>query len=94
MPLPMFAKMILSINYMLSETEKRTNYMVRCDKCDEEMFTATISTQIPSSIPVMLVNRKERSFNSAKTELLCYVCPKCGRVELYAKDPKALKIRE
>ena len=69
--------------------------MIKCHNCDEEMFTATINSEVPASLPVVLYNRGKGFFSSEhKTELLCYVCPKCGHVELYAKDPQRLIIRE
>ena len=69
--------------------------MIKCHQCDEEMFLAKINSQYPGSLPVMLCNRGKGLFSSEyKTELLCYVCPKCGHIELYAKEPQKLIIRE
>ncbi len=74
------------------EKKRGFKLMIRCNKCDVEMFTASINTTYPASLPVMLVNREKGLFATEhKSELLCYVCPECGHIELYAKNPQKLK---
>ena len=67
--------------------------MIRCEKCDAEMFDAKISSMGPV-LPVLLTRREKGICGCEyRDELLCYVCPECGRIELYAKEPKKLKGR-
>lgn len=43
--------------------------------------------------PALLTNKKKGVFESEKrSAVLCYVCPQCGYIELYAEDPKGLKL--
>ena len=42
--------------------------------------------------PLILKNKRNGILDSEKrTDVICYVCPECGYIELYAKDPKRLK---
>ena len=74
------------------EPKRGLKLMIRCNMCEVEMFTASIDSVHPGYLPVMLVNREKGLFATEyKSELLCYVCPECGHIELYAKDPKKLR---
>jgi len=43
--------------------------------------------------PLILTNKKKGIWESEKRcYVLCYVCPECGYIELYAEKPKELKI--
>lgn len=64
---------------------------MRCNKCDTEMFNAKLTAS--NLYPVILANKKKGIFEpSEKCDVLCYVCPKCGYIELYAEKPEKLKI--
>ena len=59
---------------------------MRCAKCDTEMFNANL-------FPVVLTNKKKGIWEYEKRcNALCYVCPQCGYIELYAEKPKELKL--
>lgn len=64
---------------------------MKCVKCETEMFKAMLSGN--SLYPVMLINKKKGLFEDEKrSEVSCYVCSNCGYIELYADNPKELKI--
>ena len=64
---------------------------MKCSKCSEEMFHAQLTGN--TLYPVLLTNKKKGFMESEKrSAVLCYVCPKCGYIELYAEEPKKLKI--
>ena len=64
---------------------------MKCNKCDSEMFHANLTGN--GLYPALLTNKKKGVFESEKrSAVLCYVCPQCGYIELYAKDPKQLKL--
>lgn len=68
--------------------------MKKCDKCDVEMFTADICSIFPSPAPLILRKRNKGFFETeCRSELECYVCPECGYIELYAKEPKKIRGR-
>ncbi len=68
--------------------------MIKCDKCNVEMFTSNICSVIPATIPVILENKNKGFFETTcRSEVECYVCPECGHIELYAKDPKKIRGR-
>ena len=65
---------------------------MKCGKCGEEMFRAQL-TDGASLFSVRLTNKKKGFLESEKrSAVLCCVCPKCGYLELYAEDPKGLKL--
>ena len=64
---------------------------MRCTKCDTEMFNAKLIGN--ALYPLILTNKKEGLFKVEKRcNALCYVCPECGYIELYAEKPKELKL--
>ena len=64
---------------------------MQCTKCDTEMFNAKLTGDILH--PVMLTNKKDGIWEPEKRcYVLCYVCPNCGYIELYAEKPKELKL--
>jgi predicted nucleic-acid-binding Zn-ribbon protein len=64
--------------------------MMKCVKCDSEMIQAELTGN--NMYPLILKNKKKGIFDSEmRMDVLCYVCPECGYIELYAKDPKKLK---
>lgn len=65
---------------------------MKCIKCGEEMFRAQL-TDGASLCPVRLTNKKKGFLEPEKrSAVLCYVCPKCGYLELYAEEPQKLKL--
>ena len=65
---------------------------MKCGKCSGEMFRAQLTDGV-SLLPVRLTNKKKGFLEPEKrSAVLCYVCPKCGYLELYAEDPKRLAL--
>lgn len=65
--------------------------MMKCVKCDSEMIQAELTGN--NIYPLILKNKKSSILDSEKRmDVLCHVCPDCGYIELYAKDPKKLKV--
>ncbi len=63
---------------------------MKCTKCDTEMVLAELTGN--NIYPVILKNKRKGLLDlEKKIEVLCYACPECGYIELYAKDPKMLK---
>ena len=64
---------------------------MKCNKCDTEMFNAKLTGNLIH--PLMLTNKKPGVWEPEKrSNVLCYVCPNCGYIELYAEKPKELKL--
>lgn len=64
---------------------------MKCSKCETEMFSAKVCGS--NLYPLMLSNQKKGIWEPEKRcFVLCYVCPECGYIELYAEKPKELKI--
>ncbi len=64
---------------------------MKCSKCDAEMFQAKLMAN--TVYPLILSNKKKGILEPEKRcGVLCYVCPDCGYIELYAENPKELKI--
>ena len=64
---------------------------MKCSKCEAEMFKSTLVGY--ALCPLIVTNKKKGILEPEKrTNVLCYVCPQCGRIELYAENPKTLKI--
>jgi len=64
---------------------------MKCNKCDTEMFRANLTGN--GLYPVLLTNKKKGVFEpERRSAVLCYVCPQCGHIELYAENPKELKL--
>ena len=63
-----------------------------CFRCKEEMFNAKLKGDVIGTV-VYLTNRKKGLWETEKSStVLCYVCSKCGYIELVAENPKKLKI--
>ena len=64
---------------------------MRCSKCNAEMFNAKLTGN--TLYPLILTNKKKGMLEPEKRcYVLCYVCPECGYIEIYAEKPKELKI--
>ncbi|MCQ2542474.1 MAG: hypothetical protein MJ112_09275 [Lachnospiraceae bacterium] len=60
---------------------------MKCIKCETEMTKALLLTNPAGAI--VAVNKNKNILESPKvTQISCYVCSKCGYVELQADDPK------
>ena len=72
--------------FQLEEVE-----FMQCDRCQKEMFKAKmVGAQF---VEILLVNKKKGVFESEKRSTVsCYVCPKCGHIELIADHPSSLQI--
>ena len=65
---------------------------MECLKCKEKMLKAKLKGDAVGTV-VYLTTKKEGLFETQKnSSVSCYVCPKCGYIELYAEKPKELKI--
>ena len=63
---------------------------MNCVKCECEMIQAELTGN--NIYPLILKNKRNGILDSEKrTDVICYVCPECGYIELYAKDPQRLK---
>lgn len=63
---------------------------MKCNKCDTEMFRATFTGN--GIYPASLTNKKRSVFEpDLRSAVICYVCPQCGHIELYAENPKGIK---
>ena len=55
------------------------------------MFTAKLTGN--TLYPLILTNKKKGILECEKrSDVICYVCPNCGYIELYAENPKKLKL--
>ena len=63
-----------------------------CLRCKEEMFNAKLKGDAVGTV-VYLANKKNGIFETEKSSTVsCYVCPKCGYIELHADDAKKLSL--
>lgn len=63
-----------------------------CLRCKEEMFNAKLKGDVVGTV-VYLTNKKDGIFETEKNSTVsCYVCPKCGYIELHADDAKKLSL--
>lgn len=63
-----------------------------CLRCNEEMFNAKLKGDVVGTV-VYLTNKKEGIFETERNSTVsCYVCPKCGCIELHADDVKKLRL--
>ena len=63
---------------------------MKCCKCNTEMYKANLTGNTLYSL--ILTQPKKSVWESEKRcGTVCYVCPDCGYIELYAEKPKALK---
>lgn len=55
-------------------------------KCGEEMTIAEVAVRGAFS----LIKTKKNTFDilPTKSEILTYVCPKCGKIEFFAENPE------
>ena len=61
-----------------------------CLRCKEEMIKAKLKGDAVGTV-VYLTNKKNGIFENEKNSTVsCYVCPKCGYVELNAANAKIL----
>lgn len=63
-----------------------------CLRCKEEMFNAKLKGDAVGTV-VYLTNKKDGILETVKSSTVsCYVCPKCGYIELQADDAKKLSL--
>ena len=63
---------------------------MNCEKCDTAMFQAKMDAGY-MGFPVRLTNIKNSLLDPEKASLVkCFVCPSCGKIELYADDPQTI----
>ena len=59
---------------------------MKCNKCETEMIKSKLSTGMAY---VYCCNKKKGALETEKrSSVSCFVCPKCGYIELYADCPK------
>lgn len=67
---------------------------MECLKCKEKMITANLNTGAYGTPVIYLSNKKKGILESEKrSNVTCYVCPKCGYVELNADNPGQLVLK-
>ncbi len=63
---------------------------MECLKCKEKMIIAKFNADVVGTV-VYLSNKKKGIFESEKrSDVSCYVCPKCGYIEFKANKPEQL----
>lgn len=63
---------------------------MECIRCKVDMFNAKFKADTMGT-GAYLTNKKKGILESEKTSTVsCYVCPKCGYIELHADDPAKL----
>ena len=63
---------------------------MECLRCKEEMIRANLKGDVVGTA-VYVTNKKKGVFETEKrSSVSCYVCPKCGYVELNADNAKQL----
>ena len=71
-------------------TRLKEEYKMECLRCKEKMFNAKLKGDAVGTV-VYLTNKKDGLFETQKNSLVsCYVCPKCGYIELNADNAKNL----
>ena len=76
---------------IISSADSKGLKKMKCNKCDKEMFLARLTGN--NLYPVFLKNKKKGLLEPEMCcDVLCYVCPDCGKIELYAENPKKLKV--
>ncbi len=66
---------------------------MECMKCKTELFNAKFNSDA-SGAGAYLTNKKNGILESEKrSSVACYVCPKCGYIELYADEPTKLMLK-
>ena len=65
-------------------------YKMECLRCKEKMFNAKLKGDMVGTM-VYLTNKKKGALETEKnSSISCYVCPKCGYIELNADNAKNL----
>ena len=63
---------------------------MECETCGMTMMDAQFCAGM-HGVPPYLMRKKKGVFEPEhRAAVDCFVCPKCGKVELYAKDVKEL----
>lgn len=64
---------------------------MKCDRCAAEMFKVKmVGAQF---VEIQLINKRKGFFeNEKRSTVSCYVCSKCGHIELTADHPDDLQI--
>lgn len=63
---------------------------MKCIKCETEIIKSRLSTGMAY---VYAANKKKGAFEKEKrSPVSCFVCPKCGYIELYADCPKDIVV--
>ena len=64
---------------------------MECMRCKVDMFNAKFKTDVGGN--AYLMNKKKGLLESEKrSTVTCYVCPKCGCIELHADEPTKLRL--
>lgn len=64
---------------------------MNCIRCEKEMKKVTMSGDI-SGMPVYLKHKEKGILGAEKTSSVeCYVCTKCGHIELIATKPEVFR---
>ena len=83
----------IPVYWEVAENEKSEVYggiKMDCLRCKEEMIKAKLKGDAVGTV-VYLTNKKNGIFENEKNSTVsCYVCPKCGYVELNADNAKNL----
>lgn len=62
-----------------------------CPKCGAEMYNkATLSAAVGGVLTVANLNKKLLD-GDKQSNVICYGCPECGYMEMYAQNPKVFK---
>lgn len=66
---------------------------MECLRCKEKMITAKMNTGAYGT-PMYLSNKKKGILESEqRSNVTCYVCLKCGHIELNADNPGQLALK-
>ena len=64
---------------------------MECEKCGVSMMDAQFCTGAPGVPPYLAHKRGRGAFEPEhRCSVDCFVCPQCGKVELYAQDAQKL----
>ena len=81
---------IVEHNLTADKSEVYGGIKMDCLRCKEEMIKAKLKGDAVGTV-VYLTNKKNGIFENEKNSTVsCYVCPKCGYVELNADNAKNL----
>ena len=66
--------------------------IIKCTKCENKMYRSQLGNGVPY-LQLYLRNKKKGILEDEHTSSVsCYVCSHCGYIELYADDPKGVKL--